>query len=120
MWWLLLGVYIGVPTAMSGALRDAWSGYRRGERSLATAAGISCLVPALMVGGTAWALEDHLGKTVSDALLAGAGLLVVVGAACGVVGLASDRRFRASNQSLTGIPARHTEFGDESPCGPFR
>jgi hypothetical protein len=103
MWLVLLAVYVGVPAALAGALWDAWSGYRRGERSLATAVGISCLVPAAMVGGTAFALQlgGQLGEAAGDALLAVAGVIVVIGAACGAAGLAADRRLRAPDRSLT-------------------
>jgi hypothetical protein len=99
-WLLALGSF-AVALAFAGSLRDNWSGYRRGERSLATAVGNTCIVVAFAVGGTVIALEfeGQLGIV----LIAGVFVLVVIGAAWGAVGLAADRRLRALDREPYGV-----------------
>lgn len=92
-WILFAALLMSVVIALSSVFRDVWTQYRAGQRSLATALAITCIVAGVPVGVIATALEDY-ESTQTRYVVQSVCIFLLLAAGCfGAVGLVLDRRF---------------------------
>ena len=111
MEWLALIAVVAVVIALMSVFRDVWAQYSAGQRSIATALAITCIVAGVPVVFAATALEQAEAEGLRTALQAVGMGLVIGGGVFGAVGLALDRRLgkaRDAHRARPGVPLRRT------------
>jgi len=92
MQWVICLAVIAAVIGLASVFRDAWAHYRAGQRSLATALAITCIVAGVPTVFVATALEQAESEWLRGAVQALGIGLVIGGGVFGAAGLILDRR----------------------------